>query len=67
MILNCVVGAVFAGLVAAALGADTAGAVVVGVVGAVVLFVAQVTWGMRSFRESTQRLTVRFPSPPPGR
>ena len=66
IIINCVVGAVFAGLVAVALGAETGGAVVAGLVGAIVLFVAQVAWGLRSFRTATRRISVRFPSPPPG-
>ena len=65
VVINCVVGGVIAGLVAAALGADTAGAVVAGVAGAVVVFVAQVAWSLWSFRTATGRLTVRFPSPPP--
>jgi hypothetical protein len=66
MIINCVVGAVIAGLVAVALGADTGGAVVAGLAGAIILFVAQAAWGLLSFRTATRRLSFRFPSPPPG-
>lgn len=66
VIINCVVGAVFVGLVAAALGADTGGAVAAGLAGGLFLFVGQLVWSLQSFRSSTTRLTVRFPSPPQG-
>jgi hypothetical protein len=66
MIINCVVGGVFVALVGAALGAETIGAVFAGLAGAFVLFIAQAVWSLRSFRESTGHLTIRFPSPPPG-
>ena len=66
MIINCVVGGVIAGLIAVALGADTGGAVIAGIVGAIVLFVGQVAWSFGSFREANRHLVVRFPYPPPG-
>jgi hypothetical protein len=64
MVINCVVGAVYVGIVAVSLGADGFGAVLAGIVGAIVLLVLQAVWGLRAFRTAAQRVIPRFPTPP---
>jgi hypothetical protein len=64
MVINCVVGAVYLGIVAGSLGADATGAVIAGIGGALALLVVQAVWGLRSYRRATDQMGPRFPTPP---
>jgi hypothetical protein len=64
MVINGVVGAAFVALVAIALGAASAVAVGIGVLGFVVVVGAQLVWGIRDFRKVSATLAPRFPTPP---
>jgi hypothetical protein len=66
MVINCVVGGVTAAIAAAALGATRESAVVVGFLAVLILFAAQSVWGLRTFRVTADRMTIRFPTPPLG-
>lgn len=64
MVINCVLAGVTVALVAVALGAADGPAVAAGFAGALVLFVLQAIWGLRTFQVASGRMTVRFPTPP---
>jgi len=66
MVIVSVVGAVYAGLVLAWLGASDVAAVAIGAIVFLVLLMVHAWWGVREFRRGAAQMVVRFPTPPPG-
>jgi hypothetical protein len=66
MVIVCVIGAVYVGLVAVSLGASDSTAVVAGAVAFVVLILLHAAWGIRFFRRHVDLAPARFPTPPFG-
>ena len=58
-----VVGAVYAGLVAAWLGASDVAAVAIGALVFLLLVALHAWWGVREFRREASLMVVRFPTP----
>jgi len=65
MVINSVLAGVIVALAAVALGAGDLAALVAGVVGALVLLVVEVVWGLNAFQTSVKEMSVRFPTPSP--
>lgn len=66
MVINAVIGGVYAGLVTVALGGTDIAAVLIGTAVFVVLVVLQAMWGVREFRRYSSEIAPRFPTPPRG-
>jgi hypothetical protein len=63
MVIVSVVGAVYAGLVAAWLGASDVVAVGIGALAFVMLLALHAWWGVREFRRYADQMIIRFPTP----
>ena len=66
MVIVSVVGAVYLGLVVASLGGSDAVAIAVGGIAFLVFVAVHAMFGVQYFRREASRLTVHFPTPPPG-
>jgi hypothetical protein len=66
MVIVSVVGAVYAGLVAAWLGASDVAALAIGALAFVVLVVLHAIWGVGEFRRAAGQMVSHFPTPPAG-